>query len=59
MVRKLRAVAQLKGYNPLPSFQMWAWFLTQRLSEGEADSLGGRTLEYHGNVYCPDSSSPS
>lgn len=44
-----------KGRNPLPSFQMWAWFLTQKLSEGETDSLGGRTLEYHGN----DSSSPS
>lgn len=31
-------------------FQMGAWCLAQKLSEGEAGSLRGRTLEYHGNV---------
>lgn len=59
MVRKLRAAALIKGHNPLPSFQLWTWFLTQKLSEGEADPLEGRTLEYYGNTYCTDFSSPS
>ena len=38
VVRKLRVTAQIKGHNPLPSYQVWAWFLTQKLSEREADS---------------------
>lgn len=43
----------------MSSFQTWAWFLTQNLSEGEDGSLGVKPLEYHGNVYSIDSSSPS